>query len=228
MISVLIPAYNAESYIAEAIGSVLCQTYQDIEIIVVDDGSTDLTPSIVESFAARRVQYHRQPNSGAAAARNRGVRVSRGDFLAFLDADDVWTERKLELQRREFEKDASLEAVFGMMQQVFQKDWREKTSESNFSTDEFLKGYTQATMLIKRGAFLRIGMFSEENTVGEFVDWLLRAKEADLRMKLLPDLFLRRRIHGANLGIRHRSEINDYVKILKKSIDRRRKVINLK
>lgn len=221
MISVLIPVYNSENYIAEAIESVLQQTYQDFEIIVVDDGSTDNTRQMVESFG-EKVQYHYQENSGAGASRNKCVRLSRGEFLAFLDSDDVWSKNKLELQLQEFESDNSLEAVFGMLKNVQQKDWEQSVYQTNVPGEQLLKGYTQNTMLIKREAFFRVGMFSEENTIGEFVDWLLRAKEANLQMKLLPELFLWRRIHDSNLGIRHRSNVNDYIKILKKSIDRRR------
>lgn len=221
MISVLIPAYNAEDFLAEAIESVLRQTYKDFEIIVVDDGSTDQTRRVAESFS-EQIKYYYQENSGAAGARNHCVRLSQGEFLAFLDADDVWAENKLELQMQALNADASLEAVFGMVRQVFQTEWKEKLLETDVAKDGLLKGFSQATMLIRRASFLRIGMFSEENTIGEFVDWLLRAKEASLQMELLPNLFLWRRIHGSNQGIRHRSNINDYVKIVKKSIDRRR------
>jgi glycosyltransferase involved in cell wall biosynthesis len=175
----------------------------------------------VKTFSPN-VEYHFQENAGAAAARNHCVRVSRGDFLAFLDADDIWAESKLELQVREFRSDPSLEAVFGMIRQVSQNDWRSKIAETDVDESELMKGYSQATMLIRRDSFLRIGMFSEENKIGEFVDWLLRAKEKDLRMKLLPDLFLWRRIHESNVGVRHRADVGDYVRILKRSIDRRR------
>ena len=221
MISVLIPAYNAEEFIREAIDSVLRQTFKDIEVIVVDDGSSDQTASVVRSFSTK-VRYYFQENAGAAAARNHCVRLSSGEFLAFLDADDIWAENKLELQLRELESEPTLEAVFGMIRQVSQSDWQRKISEADVDQSELLKGYSQATMLIRRESFLRIGMFSEENKIGEFVDWLLRAKENDLRMKLLPQLFLWRRIHESNVGIRHRSDVGDYVRILKKSIDRRR------
>ncbi|MBX7174811.1 MAG: glycosyltransferase family 2 protein [Pyrinomonadaceae bacterium] len=221
MISVLIPVYNSENYIAEAIESVLRQTYQDFEIIVVDDGSTDNTRQVIESFG-EKVQYHYQKNYGAGVARNKCIALSRGDFLAFLDADDVWSKNKLELQMQEFEADNSLEAVFGMVENVKQKDWEQRVFQTNAPVENLFKGFTQTTMLIKRESFLRVGMFPEENTIGEFVDWLLRAKEANLQMKLLPELFLWRRIHDSNLGIKHRSKVNDYIKIIKKSIDRRR------
>jgi glycosyltransferase involved in cell wall biosynthesis len=222
MISVMIGAYNAEEFIAEAIESVLRQSYQDFELIVVDDGSTDQTRRVIESFSTFGVQYRFQSNKGAAAARNHCIRLARGEYLAFLDADDVWTENKLELQMNEFAKDPSLDAVFGMVQQVLQNDWGQKIQEAIIPDSELLKGYTQATMLIKRESFLRIGLFTEARAIGEFVDWLLRAKESNLKMRLLPNLFLRRRIHNNNLGIRKRAEINDYLKVLKESIDRRR------
>src|SRR5215471_2204625 len=97
LISCIIPAYNAERYLREAIDSVLAQTYRPIEVLVVDDGSTDQTGEIVESYGAR-VHYLRQTNAGPAAARNCGFIEARGDFVAFCDADDVWHTEKLERQ----------------------------------------------------------------------------------------------------------------------------------
>lgn len=221
MISVLIPAYNSEKYISEAIKSVLGQSYQNFEVIVVDDGSEDRTRQMVESFKGE-VQYFFQQNAGPGAARNQCVNLSKGDFLAFLDADDIWTQNKLECQIREFKLDPSLDAVFGMVRQVHQKNWEEKVNEKHFPDDELMKGFIQSTMLIKRQSFFRVGMFPEDTILADFVDWLLRAKEANLQLKLLPDLFLWRRIHQTNIGIRHRNELKDYLKILKRSIDRRK------
>ena len=154
--------------------------------------------------------------------RNRCVELSNGKFLAFLDADDVWLPDKLELQMQTFERDASLDAVFGMVRQVFQKDWEQRFSEETVAEQELLKGYSQGTMLVNRDSFLKVGMFPEKNTVGEFVDWFLRARENGLKMKLLPDLVMLRRIHQTNVGIRRRAEVKSYVRFLKESIDRRR------
>ena len=94
------PGYNAEGHIAEAIGSVLGQTYADWELIVVDDGSTDGTASVVKGLSARdaRIRYVYRENGGQAAARNTGLRASRGDLVAFLDADDLWLPEKLAAQ----------------------------------------------------------------------------------------------------------------------------------
>src|SRR5919205_4589183 len=100
-IIVIIPVYNGESYVAEAIESILDQTYRPAEVIVVDDGSTDNTAEVVKRFGDV-VQYHHQPNRGAGAARNRGVELSHGEFLAFLDADDLWHKDKLAHQIQAF------------------------------------------------------------------------------------------------------------------------------
>jgi glycosyltransferase involved in cell wall biosynthesis len=96
-VSVIIPAYNAEAFIADTVRSVLDQTYQDFEVIVVDDGSQDGTLAALEPFHAR-VHVHTQVNGGVARARNTGVSLASGEFIAFLDADDLWLPQKLERQ----------------------------------------------------------------------------------------------------------------------------------
>ena len=101
-ISVIIPAYNAGRYLAEAIQSVLAQTLSVHEIIVADDGSADNTAAVALSFPAP-VRYHLNPHEGTAAARNQGVRVAQGEWLAFLDADDLWQPDKLAAQMALFQ-----------------------------------------------------------------------------------------------------------------------------
>src|SRR5689334_18119421 len=110
LISIIIPVFNGEQHLAEAIGSVRAQDYEAKEILVIDDGSTDRTAEIAASFA--EVQYHRQERSGAGAARNVGVDLAQGDFLAFLDADDVWLPKKLPRQMEILNGDEDIEAVF--------------------------------------------------------------------------------------------------------------------
>jgi glycosyltransferase involved in cell wall biosynthesis len=115
LVSVIIPAYNAESFIHFTLDSVLAQTYQDFEVIVVDDGSSDRTPQIVESFAQRdpRIQLLRQPNSGVAAARNLAIQAWKGLYVSPIDADDIWYPQKLEKQVRCIEEaDESVGLVY--------------------------------------------------------------------------------------------------------------------
>src|SRR5437667_12630279 len=110
LVSVVIPCYNGERYLAEAIESVLAQRYEPLEIIVVDDGSTDRSAEVARHFGDA-VQYVCQPHAGAAAARNRGVGLATGDLIAFLDADDVWTEGRLARQVQVLEADPSVGMV---------------------------------------------------------------------------------------------------------------------
>ena len=101
LVSVIIPAFNCELYISQAIQSVLQQTYENIECIVVDDGSTDHTASEISKFG-NRVKYIRQENAGASAARNNGIANAEGEYIAFLDADDFWAPNKIEIQIQVF------------------------------------------------------------------------------------------------------------------------------
>ena len=109
-VSVVIPTYNYGRYLATAIESALAQTFVPLEVIVVDDGSTDDTPQILETFG-NRIQTIRQLNQGAGAARNTGIAAARGEYVAFLDSDDIWKPRKLQMQIARFDADPALGLV---------------------------------------------------------------------------------------------------------------------
>ena len=107
LVSIIMPAYNASAFIAEAIRSVLDQTYSNWELIIVDDGSTDETPLVVRSFVDKRVKYIRKERQGQSAARNTAMQRASGVYLSFLDADDLFLPRKLELQIKYLERQRS-------------------------------------------------------------------------------------------------------------------------
>ncbi len=220
-VSVIIPVYNCERYLAEAIESVLAQSHPAREIIVVDDGSTDGSARVVRRFSSA-VRYVFQPNAGIGAARNRGVALAEGDFLAFLDADDLWTEDKLGLQLAAFAEDPGLEAVFGLAIQFHSPEIDAAARSRIHCPSRPAPGYVAGAMLVRRSAFERVGPFEAGWRVGEFVDWYLRATEAGLRERVLPEVVLRRRLHKTNQGIRERAAATDYARILKASLDRRR------
>lgn len=105
LVSIIMPAYNCEKYIAEAIRSVLAQTYSNWELLIVDDCSTDDTEAIVASFEDKRIHYQRNAqNKGAALTRNEALKIAQGKYIAFLDADDLWAPEKLEKQIAFMEK----------------------------------------------------------------------------------------------------------------------------
>jgi glycosyltransferase involved in cell wall biosynthesis len=117
VVSVVIPAFNAEAFIGECIGSALSQTYPQVEVIVVDDGSTDATASVVARFGTA-VRCLRQANARQAAARNAGIKAASGEFVAFLDADDVWRPEKLERQLALFEERPELGLVYCSVEEI--------------------------------------------------------------------------------------------------------------
>jgi glycosyltransferase involved in cell wall biosynthesis len=223
LISTIIPVYNCERYLAEAIQSVLAQDYRPLEVIVVDDGSADASADVARSLGPQ-VKVYEQAHLGIAAARNLGMRLAEGTFLAFLDADDLWTEGKLTLQMAAFDQDAALDMVFGHVIQFHSPDLDPVIREQITYAREVMPAYIVGSMLIRRQAFLRTGPFSSEWRVGEFIDWYLRAQETGLRSLMLTDVVLRRRLHADNLGIRERGSRADYTHIIKAAMDRRRAV----
>jgi glycosyltransferase involved in cell wall biosynthesis len=116
LVSVIIPVYDGEKYIVEAVQSVLNQSHKELEVLVIDDGSTDSTVLAVGSITDSRVSLISQENAGAAAARNHGISLATGEFIAFLDHDDVWFEFKLERQLEAIEQDLSVGAVGSLLQ----------------------------------------------------------------------------------------------------------------
>lgn len=176
LVSVIIPVYNGGSYLAEAIESVLTQTYTGTEIIVIDDGSTDGSPEIVRKFSPV-VKYYYQSNAGTGAARNHGIEVARGSFFAFLDADDLWLQDKLSLQIAAFQDKSGVDIVFGHVKQFHSPELDETERSKTHCPEELMPGLLPCTMLIKREAFFRVGLFETQWEVGQDVSWIMRAKD---------------------------------------------------
>jgi glycosyltransferase involved in cell wall biosynthesis len=221
LVSVIIGAFDAEAYLGEAIDSVLAQTHRPLELIVVDDGSTDGTAAVAESYGDP-VRCIRQANGGMAAARNRAVPEARGDFLAFLDADDRFTPTKLADQLAVFAERPDLDIVFGHVTEFLSPDLDDAARALLREPRRDAPWPTPNLMLVRRDAFLRVGLFSTELKVGIGVDWCARAGELGLRSVVPPLVVLERRLHAANNGIRRRDARPQYLHVLKASLDRRR------
>jgi glycosyltransferase involved in cell wall biosynthesis len=221
LVSVIIPTYNRAAYLTAAIDSVLAQTYRPLQLIVVDDGSTDNTAALVQRYS-EGVEYIRQPQSGAGAARNRGLAAAAGNFIAFLDSDDLWLPEKAERQVGLLDENPEIEAVFSQVQMFFSPELEEQERQGIWCPDQPMPGYLPGTMLIRRSSFLRVGQFETKWAVGEFMSWYLRACEAGLRSMVMEGCLYLRRVHKTNKGRVSSDQTDQRFEILKASLDRRR------
>lgn len=221
-ISVIIPVYNGERYLAETVESILAQTLLPNEIVVVDDGSTDGTSTVAARFG-NTLRYDRQPHRGLAATLNQGLRLAQGDLLAFLDSDDLWLTTKLEKQVAVLQADSKLDGTFCHLTSFLSPDVDPAIGQRLQVPTAAQPGLFKSAMLIRRESFFRVGWFDETIHMGDFIDWYVKAQERKLAMAMLPEVLVQRRIHGNNASLRDRPQINDYVRIAKAVLDRRRK-----
>ena len=186
-VSIIIPTYNREKKIVKAIESVLNQTYKNFELIVVDDGSTDKTKSVVESFKDPRIKYYFQENSGRpAVARNTGIKNCSGSLIAFLDSDDEWLPTKLEKQIKKMKDNKEADVVTCLC--IFKNESNNTENKKdfyNYSGKFFdrlfytLDSMTPSSVLVKKEILDKVGLFDESKMcagVEDFDLWLRIAK----------------------------------------------------
>ena len=222
-ISVIIPVFNGERFLAEAIDSVLAQTLPPNEINVVDDGSTDGTGDVVAALAviaSVRIHTISQENQGPAAARNRGADSASGDLIAFLDADDLWLPDKTAHQVATLAAYPEAGAAWGDAYEFAGDSLAAAlaTGKHSVPSPQFLL----QSMLFRRATLDVVGPFNPDLRIGEDVDWLLRAMEQGVRFVLHrhPVVYYRR--HGANLTSDRDAAHRQFYALIKRSLDRRR------
>lgn len=226
-ISVIIPVYNTEKYLGKAIESVLQQEEKPLEIIIVDDGSTDRSVSVAQQFGDKIKLLKQEINKGCGAARNRGVKQANGDYLAFLDADDLWTKEKLKDQLSYLENNPGIDMIFGNVQQFISPELSDENKNKLRDELKTMPGYVAGAMLIRKESFLKVGWFNEKLELGEYIDWFSRAKDMGLKFHLSDDIVLKRRIHTSNIGISKRQHLKDYTTVLREALARKRAKKNL-
>ena len=239
-VSVIIPTYNCAQYITEAVESVLNQTYKDFEIIVVDDGSTDNTKEVIKPYL-NKIKYIYQQNSGPSAARNRGIKEAKGEYIAFLDADDIWLAQKLELQIKFMEKEKEVGLIFsdmilfnekGIIKNSFLKEklFFNKLSIKPLSStekviyDNVFNALLQEnfiptnTVIVKKECFNKVGFFDKTLFSVEDRDmWLRIGLFYDIGFINFPLVLTR--FHETNISANQELALKSRLKVMKKFLN---------
>jgi len=226
LVSVVVATYNMAAYLPLAVQSALGQTYGNVEVLVVDDGSTDCTRNAVEPFLEdRRVRYLYQQNRGQAAAKNHGVRESRGEYVAFLDADDMWAPEKLELQIPLFSASALTGVVFSRVVYI-----DESGAELRIADNELFRGCVTGPLLIRnfigfgssvvrKECFARLGGFDEAIRMGIDYDLWLRFS-TEYEFDFVDRALLRYRIWSGQMSKNCKSRYLSGIAIMHRFLER--------
>ena len=219
-VSVIIPVHNGERYLHEAIASVRRQSIAPIEIVIVDDGSTDGTAAVAETLGSD-IRLIRQPHSGVTISRNRGVRTARGELIAFLDCDDVWTDDKLATQVPILLEHSDIQIALGHTRRMWTPTARDGAPSGVCLTEPELALHLGAA-LIRRSIFERVDAFDETVSHAEDWDWFMRVRERGLMVVVHPEVMLLYRRHSDNMSNDEPVTRAALVRMIHRSIERRR------
>jgi glycosyltransferase involved in cell wall biosynthesis len=214
-VSCVVPVHNGRRYLAETLRSILGQTHPPLEVIVVDNGSTDDSAAIARSFGPP-VTVIEQENRGPPGGRNRGIRAASGDYLAFCDSDDLFHPEKLARQVARFTARPELELSLCTAECFWESGLEEERARYE------RHGRTRAThafgnLVARRDVFDRVGMLDESLVFGDQIDWFTRVAEAKLVVELLPDVLMLRRMHADSIS--HRSpSLDPYLDFIRERI----------
>jgi glycosyltransferase involved in cell wall biosynthesis len=218
-VGVVIPAFNAARYLGQALESVFAQTRPPDEIVVVDDGSTDDTARVAQSYPG--VRLIARGHHGIAASRNAGVAATSAHWIAFLDADDLWQSDKLERQLARIAASPDASGAFGWLRSFVSPELPEAVRARFHVAPSPMPGYHASTLVVSRQAFASVGNFDEGLPSGEFIDWAARARELDLGFVMVEDVVALRRVHGNNTVLSARDNLGaSYLKLVRARINR--------
>ena len=200
-VSVLIPTYNCARFLPDAIESVLAQTFQDFEIIVVDDGSTDDTAQVVSRYP--QVRYILKEHSGISASRNAAVSAATGEIVAFLDADDMFTPEKLQKQVDYLDENPDCHLIFTKAENFYEDEQAEQGEKQQALYNASLERCI-ITCAIRRSVFEKYGNFRTDYPHGEDTQFMYRLSISGLSINhCLPEVLYKRRVHSSNISLTH-------------------------
>ena len=219
-ISVLIPAYRAEKYIVEAIESALNQTLKPFEVIVIDDGSPDNLHEVAKQYEPN-VFLFKKVNEGISKTRNFALQKSSGNLIAFLDADDYWPENHLESLFKKMEESKHTDMVFGSTKEFVSPELNQEQIGKG-RKELFSRVPVPGSILIKKEIFEKVGVFDESLQAAEFIDWFDRTKNMGISSESIDETVLFRRLHLENNGVVNKNSQQDYLKVLRASLARKK------
>ena len=198
-ISVVMATLDADRFLRSALDSIAKQTHLVDELVIADGGSTDQTLQIAQEYSFARIV--RQSGKGLPDAWNTALTHCKGDTIAFLDSDDMWTTDKIERQVQVLEQNQTMEAVVGHVEFFLEEG---ATCPRNFKP-ELLRGTHAASMpgalLIRRSAFDKVGLFDTRFPIACDIDWFARLRDLKIQTTTLPNLLIRKRVHQSNLSL---------------------------
>lgn len=225
LVSVIIPVYNGAAFLPDAIATLEAQQYPALEIIVVDDGSTDATAEVAAQYGGDRLRYFYQRNQGPSAARNHGLAEAQGEVIAFLDVDDQWPAQKLQHQMQVLLDRPEVDIVNGYVQvmqavepQADGADQPMRQFEQRFAP---VVSFNLGSALFRRSVFDRVGCFDDQQIHSEDVDWFMRARELGIVMVVIEEVTLLYRKHDSNLTRDRNENLRGFLEAVRKSIHRR-------
>jgi len=221
LVSVIIPVYNGERFLERALKSVFEQDYQPLEVLVIDDGSTDATARIARSRP--EVRYFYQPNQGHAAAKNTGIEKSRGEFLAFLDADDYWAPPKLRLQVGFLESNPTVGYVLSCMEVILEPGAEIPRGFKPELLQKASPAFLPSALAVRRTTLRAVGLFDPAFRIGNDTDWFFRAQDLGIQRAVLPDTLLFKSLHGGNDTYQVEKMSKDMLRSIRASIQRKRR-----
>lgn len=218
LVSVVVPVFNGERFLREALESILGQDYRPLEVLVVDDGSTDRSGEIAREFPAP-VRLLRQANQGPATARNYGAASAAGEMIAFLDADDLWLPGKLGKQVALLAAQGGGYVVCRFHPHLVDGiSWPAGLNRAYYESDP--PGFVPSGLLVTRQAWAAVGPFDPSFRISDDSDWFFRARKLGIPEGLVPEVLVHKRIHGQNIS--HGTMASELLRGLRNSLHRGR------
>lgn len=219
LVSVIVPVKNGERFLSFALDSVLAQEYRPLEIIVVDGFSTDRTADVAHSAAC--VRLLNQTGKGIANAWNDGIAAAKGEFVAFLSHDDVWTPDKLRMQVHYLLEHPEIQYVIARVKFFVEPGCHIPAGFRKALLQQDQVGRIMETLVARKRLFDDIGTFNPRLSTAEDVDWFARAHDCGIPMAIIPQVLLHKRIHDANISLNVPENNRNLLQALKQSIERK-------